>query len=297
MTLELSCYTTNLVAYLNFCDARQRLAYAVRLTVRTDLPDAIGFSHHERIDRTLDGRELAYRGAGSWAAARDGLMAELDRSGAVLAVANTRHLPWSPQYGRAAVPHWILLQHRDADRWRFTDHFAALLPEGEQRAQAGWFSDAGLRRALTPPGELAREVRLRDVYALGTEVALPPSVHYRWLARQAPAPMPAAGPQTWITDPQGVLEFLAERLVADSRLLAQHADDLWAAARHHCHRGTVLAGSGAVAPAAAERSARSWSALPRALRFAADSAVRGRPRPGVVTRAFDAVLEAEGAIT
>jgi hypothetical protein len=298
-TLELSCYTTNLVAYLCrdgaddglLAGAERRLAHAVRLAVRTDLPGAIAFSHHERIDRTPDGGELAYRGAASWEATRTGLAAELELNGVVLAVGNTRHLPWSPQYGRSALPHWILLEQRKGSRWQVTDHFAALLPTGEQLPYAGWLAEVELRRALTPSATATREVLLRDMHALGTAVAVPPSSHYRWLVRRSAGPPYDARPHTWLVGPVAVLEFLARRLATDERLLAQHADDLWAAARHHRHRLSVLAGAGLIPAAAAERSARRWSELPRALRFAADSATRGRPRPGVVTQAFRPLLD------
>src|SRR5690349_9885980 len=137
MNGELSCYTSNLVAYLAQVHGGEpgvALGHAVRLAVRTDLPDgALAFSQHHRIDR-VDGWELAYRGTAFWPAAKAELANEIETRGAVLAVANTRYLPWCPQFGKADVSHWILLCGKDSSCWQVKDHFAALLPDGEQTA-------------------------------------------------------------------------------------------------------------------------------------------------------------------
>ncbi|NBH07025.1 hypothetical protein GTY80_27775, partial [Amycolatopsis sp. SID8362] len=96
---ELSCYTTNLVAYLEPDDpgVKTRLAHAVRLAVRCDGgPGELIFSQHTRVDGGTAGEPLGYRGAATWARAAEDLDAELTRSGRVLAVADTFHLPWSP---------------------------------------------------------------------------------------------------------------------------------------------------------------------------------------------------------
>jgi hypothetical protein len=302
MNCELSCYTSNLVACLAHVqggDPAVRLGAAVRLAVRTDLPDGVlAFSHHHRIDRH-DGRELAYRGTGTWPAARAELAREVDEEGAVLAVANARYLPWCPQYTKADVPHWILLRGQDSGCWQVADDFAALLPQGEQVPYEGELSDAELCGALTPPAELAREYVLRDVHALGTAVPLPPPSFYRWLAWQRCCPaQPVQG--TWLDDLETVLGLLIDRFTDDPGALTRHTDDLWAAARHHRHRLAVEAAQGQAAQGqAAERqaaeehpAAAAWRELPRSLRFAAESAARGRPRPGVIRAAFEALMKA-----
>jgi hypothetical protein len=248
------------------------LAGAVRLAVRTDLDD-VAFSHHSRIDR-VDGWQLGYRGSASWYETRVELADELAAFDQVLVVGNTRYLPWSPHCGKADVPHWILLEQRRGNEWFVVDHFAALLPQGEQLPFSGWLTDDELRAALTPFGELRPELMLRDVHALGTACALPPSTYYRWLAReQETADALAEG--EWVTEPVAALRFLADRFASDSRALANHADDLWAASRHYQHRS----------------ASEAWSELPRSLRFAAESAARGRPRPTLVARAFASVIE------
>ena len=291
---ELSCYTTNLVAHLRpwLPDVDARLAHAVRLAVRTDAAGTgLAFSQHRRIDRTADGRELGYRSAADWASARAGLAAEAAEAGRVLAVGNTRLLPWSPAYGREDVPHWVLLEPAPGGGpgWWVTDHFAALLPHGEQRPYSGPLDEDGLRAALTPVPHAAPETTLRDVHALGTAVPLPDPAHYRWLAWQPAAPEPPREGE-WLADPMAALEFLAARLGADEQALARNTDDLWAAARHHRHRLSTLADAGLLPRAPALAAAASWSELPRSLRFAAASAERGRPRPGVVARAFHDVI-------
>jgi hypothetical protein len=295
-TAELSCYTANLTEYLSafFPDTVSRLAGAVRLTVRTDLAGGlIAFRHHERIDQGADGTELSYRSASSWPAARGALLVELGRNGAVLAVANARHVPWSPQYGRKDTPHWILVRGHEGGspeggRWAVADRFAAMLPEGPQQPHAGWLGDEQLARALMPSMRPAPEAALRDVCALGGWTPPPAAPGACWLTRTQQGP-PTSPPGHWLTEPGEVVGFLADRLSARPDLLRRHADDLWAAARHQCFRLAVLAEAGAIDSAAAAAAAASWTRLPRSARFAVESAARGRPRPGALGSAFDDV--------
>ncbi|MFE7778864.1 hypothetical protein ACFU5O_34310 [Streptomyces sp. NPDC057445] len=289
-TPELSCYTANLVAYLEpeLPQVSRRLAEAVRPAVRTDEPSGhLAFSHHHRIDLTDTSEGLAYRGAARWTDARAALREEAARNGRVLAVGNTRTVPWSPAYGRSTAAHWVLLETAPGrpGAWLVTDRFAALLPEGEQAPHSGVVDDDGLRALLTPLGDLPRRQVLRDVHALGTASALPDPAHYRWLVRDTLPPV-APPPGTWLHDPLEVLEFVADRLVSDPAALAAHADDLWAAARHQRHRLELLVRTGRVGHRTADAASSGWAELPRSLRFAVTSAERGRPRPGVVTKAF-----------
>ncbi|MFJ6632445.1 hypothetical protein ACIQMR_13730 [Streptomyces sp. NPDC091376] len=292
-TPELSCYTAALVAYLEpeLPDVGDRLARAVRLSVRTDHPSGrLAFSHHSRIDGEGTCGRLVYGGADHWSEALAALRAEARRNGRVLAVANTRTVPWSPAYERSTAAHWVLLEPApgQAGAWQVTDRFAALLPEGEQRPHTGVVDDTALRALLTPLGTLAPQYTLRDVHALGAAVELPGPEQYRWLERHSSAPTaPPVG--RWL-HAQESLAFLAARLGADPDLLAAHADDLWAASRHQRHRLEFLARTGAVSRAAADAAAASWGELPRSLRFAVTSAERGRPRPGVVAKAFDDLI-------
>lgn len=270
----LSCYSTALVHHLGGT-AADRLADAVHLWVRTDAPaGALAFSHHDRID----GGTLVHRHSGSWEETRGALADQLDRDGSVIVVGNAFHLPWSPHHGVRAVPHWFLLRGRERG-WRAVDPFDALLPGGEQRPYEGCLDDDALREAMTPHGRLDPPSLHRDMHALGAPADIGDLGRYRWLGTAEPTEPAWQG--TWLRDPVEVLSYLRDRFTADGDVLEQHADDLWAAARHHCHQ---LAGG--AEPALAD----GWAAVPKALRFAADSARRGRRRTGVVSQAFDTLI-------
>lgn len=299
---ELSCYTTNLLAYLlpDVPDIRSRLAEGIRLAVRVDLPHGeLAFSHHPRVDTTEDGRELAYRGAADWPTARTALLDALHREQRVLAVGNTRHLPWAPAHGQADAPHWLLIRdHRD-NRWMLADHFTALTPFGDQEPYLGWISDAELATALAPLPNRRQEVARRDQLALGQEIPVPPAGQYRWLA-WAPAtqtPGAAPGPGTWSIGLEPSLARVADVFHADPTALARYVDDLWAAARHHTYRTAFAVTGGRLNPELAATVSAAWGELPKTLRFAAQSAARGRPRPGVVDRSIEQLLTAQEALS
>ncbi|MFM9368747.1 hypothetical protein [Streptomyces sp. Da 82-17] len=305
---DLSCYTTNLLAHLapEVPGVRRRLGASVRLAVRLDLPAGeLAFSHHPRLDRTPDGRELAYRGAADWPTARAALLDQLAYDGRVLAAGNVRHLPWAPGYGLSDAPHWLLLHgHRDG-QWLVADHFAALTPHGEQRPHRGWLTDTDLAAALTLVEDPPPEVSRRDRLALGGEIPLPDTGPYRWLAWQPTQPtQPTAdtrpgeptddpGPGTWSHDLADSLTHIAAVFRDHPEALPRYVDDLWAAARHHTYRLACAVDDGALNPERAAASAAAWGELPKALRFAAQSAARGRPRPTVVDRALDQLRTAQ----
>ncbi|MGV9697107.1 hypothetical protein ACWDTR_15305 [Streptomyces sp. NPDC003470] len=276
MTPALSCYSTALVEYLGGA-AAGRMASAVHLWVRTDDPDgALAFSHNDRID----GGALVHDHRPDWPSAREALAGVLAGEGQVIVSGNAFHLPWSPHHGVRVVPHWFLLRAHDAEGWLVADPFHALTPGGEQLPYAGVLDDDSLRRALTPVGHLEAAVRNRDVHALGEPVDAGPADAYRWLRRSTAPPVgpPREWPGTWLRDPREVFGYLRERLTADGDLLERHVDDLWAASRHQLHR---------LGTRPDPDLADAWTQLPKALRFAVDSARRGRPRSGVVERALD----------
>ncbi|WP_420031812.1 hypothetical protein ACN2WE_02690 [Streptomyces sp. cg28] len=298
---DLSCYTTNLLAHVapDIPDVRRRLAHGVRLAVRIDLPAGeLAFSHHPRIDRTDDGRQLAHAGTRDWPTAREALHRALLRDRRVLAVANTRHLPWSPAHGRADAPHWILLKDRRDDQWLVADHFSALTPHGTQSPYLGWIGDAELAAALAPWTRPPREVARRDILALGTESTVPPADHYRWLdwAPATDGGGSAPGTGTWLLDLDAALRHTSEVLRADPSAVARYVDDLWAAARHHTFKLDFDVADGTTDPVRAAAASAAWDELPRALRFAAQSTARGRPRPGAIERSVDQLLTALRAL-
>ncbi|MBT2383354.1 hypothetical protein [Streptomyces sp. ISL-11] len=289
--LELSCYTANLVPYLErgAPTVRDDLAAVIGLSVRTAPPGGtLAFAHHPRVDAC----GLAYRSADDWPTARAALQAELARLGRVLVVGNTRHMPWSPSRQQAATPHWFVLHGHKSGRWLAKDRFAALTPHGEQIPYAGTLTDAELRDVLTPLGEAPPEIRNRDRYALGEAVELPAYSAYRWL-EPADATAPARPPgDTWVHGLLPALEHLATALSGDDEALARHADDLWTAARHQRFRLARRTAAGLLDPEAASRTAAAWEELPRAIRFAAASAARGRPRHALIEKTFAQVVDA-----
>ncbi|WP_410623412.1 hypothetical protein [Amycolatopsis sp. cmx-8-4] len=289
---ELSCYTTNLVAYLEADDpgVKTRLAHAVRLAVRLDGGSGdLVFSQHARVDDSAAHDPLGYRGAPNWALAAGDLDAELTRSGRVLTVADTFHLPWSPAHETAHSPHWLLLLGRRDGHWLVGDHFCALTPLGAQEPFLGWLDDAALERALTPHGPWPAEIDNRDRHALGAAVEPVLADRFRWLARtagEAPA-APAAKPGDWTCVLPEVLGRISGVLTADETAAARYGDDLWAASRHYTYRLEVLAANGEICAEDAAAAAMSWGELPKVVRFAAESAARGRPRAGLLERTFD----------
>jgi hypothetical protein len=133
-------------------------------------------------------------------------------------------------------------------------------------------------------------------------------------------------PGTWLHEPEDVWSFLAERLRDQMTRTSQPVflDDLWAASQHHRHRCARLLASGSHAgpgrgpggdpsselpdgtgdlgggPACtgARREAvtaaeSAWAGLPQTLRFAADSARRGRPRDALVATTVKRLAERE----
>ncbi|MET9254025.1 hypothetical protein [Streptomyces sp. NPDC003717] len=276
----LSCYTTNLKEHLHLTDpaAEQRLAEGFTLSVRRDgLGGSLAFSHHERV-----APDFGYRGARRWEDALSALRGEFARRGDVLAVANCRNLPWSPSYLVRDVPHWLRLAARDDDRWLVVDDFDALLPEGHQEPHRGWVDEAGLRALLAPLPGLDPVLHQRDVYALGGGAAwVPDPGNHRWLEHGAGRFDPRPG--DWVRGTAASLTLLRDLLPSDPEAQVRYAEDLWAAARHHqyLHR-------------AEPATAAAWGELSRSLRYAAQSAARGRPRASLVRTAFDRILTALG---
>lgn len=282
----LSCYTANLTGYLRRLspDADRIVARSIRLAVAEEDGGLLAFSHHAWPLNALPcGGALDYRAAAGGDAAIEGIAAELAATGAVLVVADGARLPWAPA-GAPPAPHFVLLDGRAAGCWHTVDEFSALAVGGRQHEPfTGWVPDAALLRMIDPGPPPRPEQRLRNRLAFGAPVPLPPDGMFQWLAAgvQTAGPLPAG----WVVDPAASIDVLTERLAAslgrtgDDRQL----DDVWAAAQHHVHRYTFVEPElGPPAVAAAD----AWRALPRTLRFAADSARRGRPRASLVGAAL-----------
>ncbi|MEV0610265.1 amino acid adenylation domain-containing protein [Polymorphospora rubra] len=276
----LSCYTSNLAGYraAEFADTPPWFAASVRLAVRVDLPDGqLAFSHHAQpLDRLPDGTRLTYASAPASDAA-DGIDAELRRYGRVVVVADSAALPWSPSAGSTHhAPHWLLVDGRYGDEWHVVDAFGGLLATGEQRPYAGRLGTDALLSALRQPGWSPEQCR-RGALVFGHWTPPPDGADPCWLRRTADAAPAPRLPGTWLSG-DDALEFLRDRVTDDPAAAGRHLDDLWAAAMHHVFRHRWYA---------ADATAAAWADLPRALRFAVDSARRGRPRPALVRATFD----------
>ena len=286
VTEPLSCYTAALAAYLAGVveDPAAHLAGSVRLAVRTSTP-VPAYSHHRfALHHLPGGSALRYASAGTFAGAADVLAGELARHRAVLAVADTYGVPWSPAHRRTSATHWILVDGGGPGRWHVRDTFAALLPAGEQKPYEGWVDDRVLAEVLTLTGPVTD----RDRYVFGVALE-PPASPYRWLTRGPAGPAASSPPHEAWAEGGAAIDHLAEWFAAAGPAAEPHLDDVWAVARHHELRYRWLAATGAVPGDEAERATQAWRALPRSLHFAVGSARRGRPRAAVIRAGFDSV--------
>lgn len=290
----LSCYTASLLGYLERAepDALGRIAASIRTAVRVDLDDRLMFSHHSvPLDRLGDGDRLAYAGTADARDAVEAVDAELRRHGQVLVVADSAALPWSP--ATAGAPHWLLVDARRDGRWHVVDRFDGLLPEGPQEPFDGWLGDTELVELLRPPAARTQEQLDRNALAFGYPTALPGPGTYQWLERRPPPHPEPALAGTWLEGETDGLDHLAAYFADRGPGAARHLDDVWAAARHQAFRLRWLRSRTADAAGreALEEAAAAWDALPQALRFALESARRGRPRPELVHRTIRGVAE------
>ncbi|MFE7764149.1 hypothetical protein [Streptomyces sp. NPDC057438] len=302
-SVGLSCYTENLAAYLSARapDSTDLLARSVRLAVD---PSTASFSHHDRALNNLPGgRRLGYRGVLDAEAARTGIAAELAERNRVLVVADSGALPWLTGAADDHAPHLILVDGRAPDgNWHVVDGFTALFSGGgSQDPFSGELSEAEFMALLAFPRGLSRVHRTRNSLAFGFPVTLPPHETYQWLAEEEGATGEQLPRGSWLTG-SAALEETARLLLADMDGEGSRGvlEDVWAAAQHHMFRDAhLLAAAGAeLSPAERETvdaTTAKWRELPRMLRFAANSARRGRPRPSLVSGVFTALAELEAA--
>jgi hypothetical protein len=299
----LSCYTANLAAYLaRFSpddEVADRIAWSVRLSVRTDLPDGIGFSHHaEPLNRLPGGHVLVYRGADD---PRQALQAEVARHGCALALTHSAQMPWSLADDEGNPPHLLLVDDVDHNRWHVIDHFAGLLPTGEeQQPYADWIDGDTLLGFMHGHRPFSEEQERRNHLVFGFPAPLP-DARCRWLER-VPGPdgsLVPPLPGRWLYEPNAVWRFLDERLREQTTRKSEpkFLDDLWAASQHHRHRCARLLLSPLCDDlglrSAVEELESQWAQLPRTLRFAAESARRGRPRAALISAIAGQLTEGE----
>ncbi len=300
MMAALTCYTTALHGYLGVeWDADSIIARSIRLAVRADEPDGtLAFSHHDPpLDRLPDGSTLRYAGASSATAALDGLREEWARHRRAVVVVDLTRLDWSVRRSGDAQPHWLLIDGRVGGRWHVVDRFAATMPEGDQYPYEGWTSDDRLTAAMRLPRRSSPSHRLRNALAFGAPVPVP-CQSWLWLRRGSSDAATAPPGDRWSDDPVEVFELLRTYVEAGPERLARVQDDLWAAARHRAfaYRWWLARPIDDRRRDELRRAVVSWESVPRAVRFAVESARRGRSRPALVAAALDAVRQAEGRL-
>ncbi|MFG3077415.1 hypothetical protein [Streptomyces sp. NPDC048225] len=299
-SVGLSCYTENLAGYLSarVPGSAGLLARSVRLAVD---PGTGRFSHHDRaLDNLPCGTRLSYRGAPDARTALRGIAAELAERSRVLVVADSAALPWVRGTADEHAPHLVLVDGRTEEGdWHVVDGFSALFSGGaSQEPFSGVLSTTELTALLAFPRGLSEVHRTRNTLAFGFPVAPPPYETYQWLAEERGSTEERL-PGPWLTGPPA-LARTARLLLDDLTGEAPHGvlEDVWAAAQHHLFRDDHLLATVGDTLSPEERqvlgvTTAKWRELPRMLRFAANSARRGRPRPSLIESAFAALADAE----
>ena len=154
---------------------------------------------------------------------------------------------------------------------------------------------------MTPPAWLSPEHRLRLHHVFSCATPLRPDQEFQWLGRAPGVPSSAALGPGWITEPLAALDYLSGfwSSLSEHPDRICHLDDMWAAARHHAFRDAHLLSHGQLdspAAVAAETAREAWVGLPMTLRFAAESAARGRSRPSMIRDLFRQLSTAERGI-
>lgn len=290
----LSCYTANLRAYLApEWDADTIIARSVRIALAIDSNDHLVFSHHEpSLDLLPDRTALAYVGCDDDTLALQELGAEVAAHGRVLVVVDHARLPWSVGRGSGSAPHWLLVDGVADREWHVIDDFTALLGGGEQRPFAGWIADDVLCDAMGGSSGWELTHHIRSAMAFGKSVDVP-SRHHLLLRRHGGSRPCAERTGRCFLEGDAVLEYLAERYL-EREIEDYVLDDLWAVAGHRRFALRWWAQQGDPMNRAAVRHALfAWGKLPQALRFAVESAARGKPRRGLVQTALGDVRTAE----
>ncbi|MEU0163153.1 hypothetical protein ABZ154_31230 [Streptomyces sp. NPDC006261] len=301
----LSCYTSALLAYLAEEDpsAPDRVARSTRLAVQpspTSVP--LVFRHHAAgLDRLPDGTALRPAGAEPLAEALAGLAEEVHTYGRALFAADAARLPWAPP-GQEPAPHFLVATARGNGRWYLHDHFTGLFPNGqEQLSFSGWVTDASMAALFTTDDHYSPVQRRRTAEVFGRTLAAPPKGTRHWFTRvraDTSSRVPDEG--TWCTDPEHIAGHLLEHLRTAGTNPGEPTllEDLWAASRHHQYKyRRALDAPGRSRPQEHDEALRQaltrWSGLPRTLRFAINSARRGRPRDSLLETAVHDLARAE----
>jgi hypothetical protein len=243
-----TCYSSALATWTAWADAdwAEAVNPGLWLTVTEAGDGLFGFVHFRPEMRRELG--LVRTGAGTPAAALDGVLAELERSGRVIVAGDGHNLPWHVAHGRAHVPHWFVLVKdgagpsvlvKDGAGPSVLDPFACRNELGIQTATR----EAITRETLEPllralPGD-DPVLRLRESLALGDDAGEPEAAPFQWYVSdevgELREPRGASGPDAVLR----LAEHFRER-GQDPAAYAQ-ADDIWSIGRHRAFLFAVAA--------------------------------------------------------
>src|ERR1700760_1825204 len=322
----LSCFTGAIaqVIWREGRDWLDTLGETIALRIRP-AGELFAFSHHQPSLRGLFPVPPERTGTDKVTEALDGIATQLRATGHVIVAGDAANLPWSTAFRQRHAPHWFVVDGRVDGGWHVTDPFRALDEHGKQRPWAGVIPDAAFPGTLRA-ADLTPEQALREQYAFGDRGPEPPAARYQYFtaagrlgggaarpagggdsaggrgARAARGRGPPGPPEVvdpadgWLTGPAAVRALYQHFASTDGPGAFRQADDLWVVARHRELRHRALRqrlGSEDARVRAAAVAASAWAQVPMTMRFAAESARRGRRRTSALLAALGAAGQAE----
>jgi hypothetical protein len=336
----LSCYTASIAAYLerSQIDSELVLGTQLFLAVKTEHSAAPEFSfvhYHTPLlgDTDTHSLKLARKSAAESEAAVRGIIAEWQRSGAVIVAGDAMNLPWLVTCGRKHAPHWFLLADIDeqAGQMQIMDQFEFTDAAGVQMPFVGKV-ELSLLAKLAQANPLQHHVfQARDRWAFGACEASTIGAEYQWFVQQSlPRMQPISEARiwdlllkTWLYNSGqrqrddlspaewscgvAAIRLLAERMehYLDDPALYEISDDLWVAARnrqmftHVLHRLARELNTGELEALAVWGEAElvtQWHAIPRIMHYNLGSLKRGRRPTSLLVQTLQAVAELEARL-
>jgi hypothetical protein len=226
---EFTCYSAAIATWLapRDDDWAKRVNTGLCLTLTEAGDGLLGFAYFPAGLRAELG--LVRRGADESDDAVQGVLSEIDRSGAVIVAGDGFQLPWHVAAGRVHAPHWFVLTE-GTDGLEVADPFACRNELGVQSATRRSVSLESLEALLLAlPGHDPVH-RLRERLALGDESSENGNRRHQWFVR---------GEVRRTRKPEGAegadgVERLARhfREQGQNELAYAQADDIWSIARH-----------------------------------------------------------------
>lgn len=336
----LSCYTASIAAYLERSQIDSELVLGTQLFLaikaEPSLEPRFSFVHYHtplRGDTTTHSLKLARESAAEPDEAARRIIAEWQRSGAVIVVGDAMNLPWLVTCGRKHAPHWFLIADIDeqAGQMQIVDQFEFTDEGGVQLPFAGNV-DLSLLPALARANPLQQHVfQARDQWAFGACETNATGAEHQWFEQQAtPRMQPVSerllrelllktwryhsgqcqrddlAPAEWSCG-VAAIRLLAEQVerYLDDPALYEISDDVWVAARNRQMFTYVLRRlarelkAGELDDLAAWGEAElvpQWHAIPRIMHYNLGSLKRGRRPTALLVQTLHAIAEHEAQL-